>query len=59
MKEEIIERLFENGHISKEEVVVLSSNEDIQVLKDFGVWKNWKYDESILLDDKRIEEARK
>ena len=22
-------------------------------------WKNWKYDESILLDDKRIEEARK
>jgi hypothetical protein len=59
MKKEIIERLFENGHISKEEVVVLSSHEDIQVLKDFGVWKNWKYDESILLDDKRIEEARK
>jgi hypothetical protein len=58
MKKEIIERLYVNGHISKEEAVVLSSQEDIQVLKDFGVWKNWRCDESILLDDKRIEEAR-
>jgi hypothetical protein len=58
MKREIIERLFAEGSISQEEMAVLSSQESLEPLKNFGVWKVWKYDESILLDDSRIEEAK-
>lgn len=58
MKKEIIERLFAEGSISREEMLVLSSQEDLETLKNFGVWKVWKYDETILLDEKRIEEAK-
>jgi hypothetical protein len=58
MKKEIIERLFAEGSISQEEMLVLSSQEDLETLKNFGVWKVWKYDETILLDEKRIEEAK-
>ena len=58
MKREIIERLFAEGSISKEEMAVLSSQESLEPLKNFGVWKVWKYDESILLDETRIEEAK-
>ena len=58
MKREIIERLFAEGSISQEEMAVLSSQESLEPLKNFGVWKVWKYDESILLDETRIEEAK-
>lgn len=58
MKREIIERLFAEGSISQEEMLVLSSQESLEPLKNFGVWKEWKYDESILLDESRIEEAK-
>ena len=58
MKKEIIERLFAEGSISQKEMLVLSSQEDLETLKNFGVWKVWKYDETILLDEKRIEEAK-
>lgn len=58
MKREIIERLFAEGSISQEEKEVLYSVEDLQPLKEFGVWKAWKYDESVLSDDKRIAEAK-
>ena len=58
MKRKIIERLFAEGSISQEEMAVLSSQESLEPLKNFGVWKVWKYDESILLDDSRIEEAK-
>ena len=58
MKREIIERLFAEGSISKEEMAVLSSQESLEPLKNFGVWKVWKYDESILLDETRIDEAK-
>jgi hypothetical protein len=58
MKKEIIERLFAEGSISQEEMLVLSSQESLETLKNFGVWKVWKYDETILLDEERIEEAK-
>lgn len=58
MKREIIERLFAEGSISQEEMLVLSGQEDLELIKNFGVWKVWKYDETILLDEKRIEEAK-
>jgi hypothetical protein len=58
MKREIIERLFAEGSISQEEMAVLSSHESLEPLKNFGVWKVWKYDESILMDESRIEEAK-
>ena len=58
MKREIIERLFAEGSISQEEMAVLSSQESLEPLKNFGVWKAWKYDESILLDEARIEDAK-
>ena len=58
MKREIIERLFAEGSISQEEMAVLSSQESLEPLKNFGVWKVWKYDESILLDETRIEDAK-
>ena len=58
MKKEIIERLFAEGSISQEEMLVLSSQESLEPLKNFGVWKVWKYDETILLDEVRVEEAK-
>ena len=58
MKKEIIERLFVEGSISQEEMLVLSGQEDLELIKNFGVWKVWKYDETILLDKDRIEEAK-
>ena len=58
MKREIIERLFAEGSISQEEMTVLSGQESLEPLKNFGVWKVWKYDESILLDESRIEEGK-
>lgn len=58
MKKEIIERLFAEGSISQEEMDILSSQEGLEPIKNFGVWKVWKYDESILLDGDRIEEAK-
>ena len=58
MKKEIIGRLFAEGSISQEEMLVLSGQEDLELIKNFGVWKVWKYDETILLDKDRIEEAK-
>jgi len=57
-KNDIIERLFAEGLISLEEKQILSIQEDLEELKHFGVWKAWRHDESVLLDEKRIEESK-
>ena len=52
-KIEISSRLIEQGYITQEEFNLLTSNDNR--LKDFQIWKEWKYNETILLDSKLIE----
>ena len=56
-KVDIVNRLKLDGHITKEEEEMLLSND--QQLKYFQVWKDWKHDESILLDSELIENLKK
>jgi hypothetical protein len=50
---DIIKRLFEEGHISEEEKKNLLNNiQDIEHLKDFYIWKAWKNGE--LLTENQI-----
>lgn len=56
-KIDIINRLKADNHIKQEEVEILIGND--QQLKHFFVWKEWRHDESILLDSEQIENLKK
>lgn len=52
-KIDLINRLFTDGTISQEEKEILIQNDER--LKNFQVWKQWKHNPDVLLDNLKVD----